>query len=38
MPDQQKYTYEEAYNIVILPEFVTIAYPGSNLPEKVRLI
>jgi len=38
MPDQQKYTYEEAYQIIILPNFITIAYPESNLPEKVRFI
>ncbi|XP_012057179.1 PREDICTED: ubiquitin carboxyl-terminal hydrolase 5 [Atta cephalotes] len=36
MPDQQKYIYEETYQIVILPDFLTIAYPGSELPEKVE--
>jgi len=38
MPDQQKYIYEETYQIVILPDFLTIAYPGSELPEKVGFI
>ncbi|XP_029173913.1 ubiquitin carboxyl-terminal hydrolase 5 isoform X2 [Nylanderia fulva] len=37
MPDQQKYTYEEEYNIIILPSFCSIPYPSSNLPEKVEL-
>ncbi|GAB1862828.1 Ubiquitin carboxyl-terminal hydrolase [Camponotus japonicus] len=37
MPDQQKYTYEEEYNIIILPDFWSIPYPSSNLPEKVEL-
>ncbi|KAM0730160.1 Ubiquitin carboxyl-terminal hydrolase 5 [Formica fusca] len=37
MPDQQKYTYEEEYNIIILPNFITIPYPSNNLPEKVEL-
>jgi len=38
MPDQQKYIYEETYQIVILPDFLTIAYPSSDLPEKVRFV
>lgn len=38
MPDQQKYTYEEEYNIIILPDFISIPYPSNNLPEKVRFI
>ena len=38
MPDQQKYIYEETYQIIILPDFLTIAYPGSELPEKVGFI
>lgn len=37
MPDQQKYTYEEEYNIVILPEFWSIPYPSTDLPDKVSL-
>ncbi|EZA52425.1 ubiquitin carboxyl-terminal hydrolase 5 [Ooceraea biroi] len=36
MPDQQKYTYDESYRIVVLPEFTSIPYPASNLPEKVE--
>lgn len=36
MPDQQKYTYDETYKIVILPNFVTINYPQDNLPGKVK--
>jgi len=38
MPDQQKYIYEETYQIVILPDFLTIAYPATDLPEKVRFV
>lgn len=38
MPDQQKYVYEEIYQIVILPDFLTIAYPTSDVPEKVGFI
>lgn len=38
MPDQQKYIYEETYQIAILPDFLTIAYPTSDLPEKVGFI
>ncbi|XP_050444906.1 ubiquitin carboxyl-terminal hydrolase 5 [Cataglyphis hispanica] len=37
MPDQQKYTYDEEYNIIILPDFLSIPYPSNNLPEKVEL-
>lgn len=37
MPDQQKYTYEEEYNIIVLPDFWSIPYPSNNLPEKVEL-
>ncbi|GAA0167260.1 cysteine protease [Lithospermum erythrorhizon] len=29
--------YEEKYEIVILPEFVTLPFPSVELPEKVRL-
>lgn len=38
MPDQQKYTYEEEYNIIILPSFWSIPYPSNDLPDKVRFI
>lgn len=37
MPDQQKYTYHETYEIVILPNFTTIPYPSSGLPEQLEL-
>ncbi|KMQ97752.1 ubiquitin carboxyl-terminal hydrolase 5 [Lasius niger] len=37
MPDQQKYTYEEEYNIIILPSFWSIPYPSNDLPDKVGL-
>ncbi|XP_014477769.1 PREDICTED: ubiquitin carboxyl-terminal hydrolase 5 [Dinoponera quadriceps] len=36
-PDQQKYTYHETYQIVILPNFATLAYPSSDLPEQLQL-
>lgn len=36
-PDQQKYTYHESYQIVILPNFITIPYPLDDLPKKVEL-
>ncbi|CAK9822790.1 Ubiquitin carboxyl-terminal hydrolase 5 [Anthophora retusa] len=36
-PDQQKYTYHESYQIVILPNFTTIPYPTDNLPQEVEL-
>lgn len=36
MPDQQKYTYEESYEIVILPNFVKIPYPTTGLPDQVE--
>ncbi|KZC06438.1 PREDICTED: ubiquitin carboxyl-terminal hydrolase 5 [Dufourea novaeangliae] len=35
-PDQQKYTYHESYEIVILPNFTTIPYPSDNLPQEVE--
>lgn len=35
-PDQQKYTYHESYQIVILPTFTTIPYPGDDFPEEVE--
>ncbi|XP_053985117.1 ubiquitin carboxyl-terminal hydrolase 5 [Hylaeus anthracinus] len=35
IPDQQKYTYHETYQIVILPHFIRIPYPTDNLPQKV---
>ncbi|CAL1686614.1 unnamed protein product [Lasius platythorax] len=37
MPEQQKYTYEEEYNIIILPSFWSIPYPSNDLPDKVGL-
>ncbi|EFN75726.1 ubiquitin carboxyl-terminal hydrolase 5 [Harpegnathos saltator] len=36
-PDQQKYTYHETYEIVILPNFITIPYPSDDLPEQLEL-
>lgn len=36
-PNQQKYTYDETYQIVVLPNFTTVAYPTSDLPEQVEL-
>ena len=36
-PDQQKYTYHESYQIVIMPNFTTIPYPSDNLPLQVEL-
>ncbi|XP_071869178.1 ubiquitin specific protease 5 [Bombus fervidus] len=36
-PDQQKYTYHESYQIVILPNFIAIPYPTDNLPQKVEV-
>ncbi|XP_076762013.1 ubiquitin specific protease 5 [Xylocopa sonorina] len=36
-PDQQKYTYHESYQIIILPNFTTIPYPADNLPQEVEL-
>ncbi|XP_017890085.1 ubiquitin carboxyl-terminal hydrolase 5 [Ceratina calcarata] len=35
-PDQQKYTYHETYQIVMLPNFTTIPYPTDDLPEQVQ--
>ncbi|CAD1472008.1 unnamed protein product, partial [Heterotrigona itama] len=36
-PDQQKYTYHESYEIIILPNFTTIPYPTDNLPQEVEV-
>ncbi|KAG7204041.1 hypothetical protein KM043_001900 [Ampulex compressa] len=36
-PDQQKFTYHESYQIVILPKFTSIPYPSNDLPEQVKL-
>ncbi|XP_003395686.1 ubiquitin carboxyl-terminal hydrolase 5 [Bombus terrestris] len=36
-PDQQKYTYHESYEIVILPNFITVPYPTDNLPQEVEV-
>ncbi|XP_015606873.1 ubiquitin carboxyl-terminal hydrolase 5 [Cephus cinctus] len=34
-PDQQKYTYEETYSLVTLPEFMTKPYPSDKIPKDV---
>ncbi|XP_051174757.1 ubiquitin carboxyl-terminal hydrolase 5 [Leptopilina boulardi] len=36
-PDQQKYTYEEHYKIVVLPNFTEISYPNEELPMLVQM-
>lgn len=36
-PDLQKYTYEEKYEIVVLPDFKTIPYPNDSLPKQVNM-
>lgn len=36
-PDQQKYTYEETYKIVVLPSFESVPYPKDDLPEQVKI-
>lgn len=33
--DQQKYIYEDSYEIVILPHFTIIPYPNDQLPKHV---
>ncbi|CAK9160179.1 unnamed protein product [Ilex paraguariensis] len=35
--DNNETEYEETYNIVILPNYVTLPFPSVELPEKVRL-
>ncbi|XP_024959486.1 ubiquitin carboxyl-terminal hydrolase 14 isoform X1 [Cynara cardunculus var. scolymus] len=35
--DNQELEYDETYNIVILPDYVTFPFPSVALPEKVRL-
>lgn len=35
--DNHEPEYEETYNIVILPDFVSLPFPSVELPEKVRL-
>ncbi|XP_009616171.1 ubiquitin carboxyl-terminal hydrolase 14-like isoform X1 [Nicotiana tomentosiformis] len=35
--DNSEPQYEEAYEIVILPDYVTLPFPSVELPEKVRL-
>ncbi|CAM6094678.1 unnamed protein product [Calypogeia fissa] len=35
--DSKEIEYEESYNIVLLPEFLTLPFPSVELPEKVRL-
>lgn len=36
-PDLQKYTYDESYSVVVLPNFTTIPY-NSDLPLKVNYL
>lgn len=33
--DNNEPEYEEAYNIVILPNYVSLPFPSVELPEKV---
>lgn len=33
--DTKETEYEEFYNIVLLPEFVSLPFPSVELPEKV---
>lgn len=35
--DNNEPEYEETFNIVILPDFVSLPFPSVELPEKVRL-
>ncbi|KAJ3679422.1 hypothetical protein LUZ60_017433 [Juncus effusus] len=35
--DNNEAEYESTYNIVILPDFVSLPFPSVELPEKVRL-
>ncbi|KAK6154301.1 hypothetical protein DH2020_008549 [Rehmannia glutinosa] len=35
--DNKDPVYEQSYEIVILPDFVTLPFPSVELPEKVRL-
>lgn len=35
--DNNEPEYEESYEIVILPDYMTLPYPSVELPEKVRL-
>ncbi|GMH24315.1 hypothetical protein Nepgr_026158 [Nepenthes gracilis] len=35
--DNNEPQYEEAYNIVILPDYASLPFPSVELPEKVRL-
>lgn len=37
-PDKKKYTYDESYKIVILPNFTSILYPNDKLPMQVHLL
>lgn len=34
--DNQEPEYETTYNIVILPDFVSLPFPSVELPEKVE--
>lgn len=36
-PDQQKYTFEENYKIVLMPNFTSIPYPNEELPMLVQM-
>ncbi|KAK0162621.1 hypothetical protein PV327_006386 [Microctonus hyperodae] len=35
IPEEQKYTFSETYEITILPSFITVPYPCEGLPEKI---
>lgn len=36
--DNNEPEYEESYEIVILPDYVTLPYPSVELPEKVLFL
>ncbi|XP_015111541.1 ubiquitin carboxyl-terminal hydrolase 5 [Diachasma alloeum] len=36
VPDEQKFTYEDTYQIVVMPKFSTVDYPNNDLPEHVK--
>lgn len=36
-PDQQKFTFEESYKIVVLPNFTSVPYPNEELPMLVQM-
>lgn len=35
---RKKYELKDIYNIVILPDYVTISWPNTDLPEKVWIL